>query len=83
MAHKSGALEIDLSTDIDIPTGPYYSPIMDEVMKAELELIRLKVRLSMEAADRGEIFVVDDAFLADLFRRADARAAQRSHDINA
>lgn len=51
-------------------------PIVDEVTRTELELIRAKVRRSMDAAARGEIMEVDDAFMDDLFRRAEKRDTQ-------
>ena len=53
---------------------------MDDVTRAELELIRAKVREGVAAAERGETYEVNDAFMDDLFRRAQERAAQRSRD---
>lgn len=51
---------------------------MDDITRAELEVIRLKVREGMAAAARGDVTDVNDAFMEDLFRRAEQRAAQRS-----
>jgi predicted transcriptional regulator len=56
---------------------------MDDVTHAEFELIRAKVREGTAAAARGEHVPVDDAFMDDLFRRAQERASQRSRDLNA
>lgn len=56
---------------------------MNEVTRAELELIRAKVREGIAAADRGEVYAVDDAFMADLFRRAQQRASQRELEFHA
>lgn len=54
---------------------------MDKIAKAELELIRLKVRRSIHAADRGEVRELTDAVIEDVLADAARRHAMRNQDL--
>lgn len=50
---------------------------MDDITRAELELISLKVRRSMEAADRGELRQLTDNVIDEILAKAAKRHAEQ------